>query len=150
MENSLGSDIKKYQKWVDYDMKRYGKISDKTQAELDKAGLQVVKDQYGDYEVTAGSYAAESKKVSVMESLTEKDIEELSEMSFTEDELSHILSLFELISDENKDKAFGIIKSLFEGKKLVSDEEKVEEKVNRCAKKNTISERYTKILLGDK
>lgn len=48
---SLGSHLDKYQKWVDYDMKRYGKISDKTNEELRKAGLKVVKDKYGDYEV---------------------------------------------------------------------------------------------------
>lgn len=56
MKESLGTDIEKYQKYVDYDMKHYGKISNKTQAFIDKAGLQVVKDQYGDYEVTAGRY----------------------------------------------------------------------------------------------
>lgn len=59
------------------------------------------------------------EKVSVMEALTEQDIEELSKFSLTDEEIAHILSLFELISDENKDKAFGIIKVLFEGKKLV-------------------------------
>ena len=52
----IGKDIEKYQKWVDYDMKHYGKISDNTQKYLKDAGLQVVTDQYGDYEVTAGKY----------------------------------------------------------------------------------------------
>lgn len=50
---SLGSHLDEYQKWVDYDMKRYGRISGKTQREIDKAGLKVVKDKYGDYEVMA-------------------------------------------------------------------------------------------------
>lgn len=50
---SLGSELDKYQKWVDYDMKRYGRISDKTNEEIDKAGLEIVKDKYGDYEVIA-------------------------------------------------------------------------------------------------
>lgn len=49
----LGDDITKYQRWVDYDMKRYGRISDKTEREIKKAGLSVVKDQYGEYEVIA-------------------------------------------------------------------------------------------------
>lgn len=89
-------------------------------------------------------------KLSVMEALTEEDIKVISEFSLTEDEISHILSLFELISDENKDSAFGIIKSLFEGKKLVPDEDKVEENFIGRRKKNTVSERYTRILLGDK
>lgn len=51
VEASLGQHLDKYQKWVDYDMKRYGRISDQTQRELDEAGLKVVKDKYGDYEV---------------------------------------------------------------------------------------------------
>ena len=53
IRESLGADIGKYQKWVDYDMKRYGKISDETNDYLKRAGLEVVKDQYGDYEVIA-------------------------------------------------------------------------------------------------
>lgn len=60
-ESSLSDDVAKYQKWVDYDMKHYGKISERTQDFLDKAGLEVVKDQYGDYEVTA-KYQAEGCK----------------------------------------------------------------------------------------
>lgn len=52
---SLGSDLDKYQKWVDYDMKRYGKISDTTNEDIRKAGLKVVKDKYGDYEVIAST-----------------------------------------------------------------------------------------------
>lgn len=52
-EASIGNELAKYQKWVDYDMKRYGKISDKTKEELKDAGLELVKDQYGDYEVIA-------------------------------------------------------------------------------------------------
>ena len=51
-KESLDSDLAKYQKWVDYDMKRYGRISDNTQNYLKRAGLEVVKDNYGDYEVT--------------------------------------------------------------------------------------------------
>ncbi|MGM9544321.1 MAG: hypothetical protein ACI3T9_04995 [Romboutsia timonensis] len=47
----LGADIAKYQKWVDYDMKRFGKLSKKTKADLDKAGLTIVKDKYGEYQV---------------------------------------------------------------------------------------------------
>ena len=53
--------IEDAQKWVDYDMKRYGKISDKTNAFIRKAGYQIIKDQYGDYEVAAGKF--ESKEM---------------------------------------------------------------------------------------
>ena len=62
-KESLGSDIDKYQMWVDYDMKRYGRISDITNKYLRDAGLTVVKDEYGDYEVIAKS--EESCKESV-------------------------------------------------------------------------------------
>ena len=54
--DNLGTDLDKYQKWVDYDMKKYHKISDKTNNEIRKAGLQVVKDKYGYYQVIAGKY----------------------------------------------------------------------------------------------
>lgn len=58
----MGQDLGEYQKWVDYDMKKYHKISDKTMSEIKKAGLSVVKDQYGQYEVTAKETDKDSKK----------------------------------------------------------------------------------------
>lgn len=48
---SSNSDVVKYQQWVDYDMKHDGKISGETKRLIKKAGLQVVKDKYGDYKV---------------------------------------------------------------------------------------------------
>ena len=53
LSENIGSDIAEYQKWVDYDMKKYGKISDDTNEKIKKAGLKIVKDKYGDYEVIA-------------------------------------------------------------------------------------------------
>lgn len=53
VEESVGESISEYQKWVDFDMEKYHKISDVTMNKLKKAGLSVVKDQYGDYEVIA-------------------------------------------------------------------------------------------------
>lgn len=53
LQEDLGTDIDKYQEWVDYDMKRYHKISDQTNREIKEAGLKVVKDKYGDYQVIA-------------------------------------------------------------------------------------------------
>lgn len=53
IKENIGSDIAEYQKWVDYDMKKYGKISDDTNEKIRKAGLKIVKDKYGDYEVIA-------------------------------------------------------------------------------------------------
>lgn len=52
-ESDLSYDLSEYQKWVDYDMKRYHRISKITQDKLDEAGLEVVKDDHGDYEVIA-------------------------------------------------------------------------------------------------
>ena len=85
------------------------------------------------------------KNITVMEALTEDEIKEISELSLTETEIGHILSLFELISDENKDRAFDVIISLFKDKKLVPDDKK--ESNERS--KSSVSERYTRILLGE-
>ena len=53
LEDDLGEELSKYQEWVDYDMKRFGKISNETMREIAEAGLTVVKDKYGDWEVIA-------------------------------------------------------------------------------------------------
>lgn len=55
IEESLNesADISEYQKWVDFDMGKYHRISDITMDKIKKAGLSVVKDQYGDYEIIA-------------------------------------------------------------------------------------------------
>lgn len=53
IKENIGSDIAEYQKWVDYDMKKYGRISNDTNEKIKKAGLEIVKDKYGDYEVIA-------------------------------------------------------------------------------------------------
>ena len=52
-EVEVDDEIVEDQKWVDFDMEKYHKISDVTMNKLKKAGLSVVKDQYGDYEVIA-------------------------------------------------------------------------------------------------
>lgn len=63
-KSQLSGDLNTYQKWVDFDMKKYGKISDTTMSDIKKAGLTVIKDQYGDYEVIASTdiYADTVKK----------------------------------------------------------------------------------------
>ena len=53
LKENIGSDIAEYQKWVDYDMKKYGRISSLTNHKVRKAGLKIVKDKYDDYEVIA-------------------------------------------------------------------------------------------------
>lgn len=57
-DKPAATSIEDAQKWVDYDMEKYGKISERTNALVKKAGFQIVKDEYGDYEVTAGHYEA--------------------------------------------------------------------------------------------
>lgn len=61
-ESEASQDISEYQKWVDFDMKKYKRISDETMNKIKKAGFSVVKDQYGDYEVIADRSIKESKK----------------------------------------------------------------------------------------
>ena len=62
---SLGSDVDKFQEWVDYDMKRYGRISKQTEKEVKEAGLKIVKDKYGDYQVIAGRYNESLEEISI-------------------------------------------------------------------------------------
>ena len=50
-DDAIGNRVAEYQKWVDYDMKKYGKISGKTMGILKREGFTVVKDEYGDLEV---------------------------------------------------------------------------------------------------
>lgn len=61
------------QKWVDYDMKKYGKISDRTNRLVKKAGFQILKDDHGDYEVAAGKF--ESCEESLREDFEKVEIE---------------------------------------------------------------------------
>lgn len=44
--------VAKFQAWVDYDFETYGGLSATTSKYLKDSGLDVIKDQYGDYEVT--------------------------------------------------------------------------------------------------
>lgn len=53
LKESVGQDLSEYQKWVDYDMEKYGRISKDTFSKIKVAGLNVVRDQYGEYEVIA-------------------------------------------------------------------------------------------------
>ena len=48
--------IEDAQKWVDYDMEKYGRISMRTNRLVRRAGYQIVKDDHGDYEVIVGHY----------------------------------------------------------------------------------------------
>lgn len=65
-------DLTAYQKWVDYDMRKYHKISQNTMSKIKKAGLSVVKDQYGEYEVIADRPDSDSESFKESK-LTEKN-----------------------------------------------------------------------------
>ena len=64
--------IEDCQKWIDYDMKHYGKISDETNEIIKKAGFQIIKDEHGDYEVAAGKFEnlEEDKEMPAPEGVT--------------------------------------------------------------------------------
>ena len=53
LKESVGQDLSEYQKWVDYDMEKYGRVSKDTFSKIRAAGLNIVRDQYGEYEVIA-------------------------------------------------------------------------------------------------
>lgn len=61
-DKPTATSIEDAQKWVDYDMKRYGRISKKTQDLVDKAGFQIIKSDHGQYEVAAGKFESRNRK----------------------------------------------------------------------------------------
>lgn len=72
IKESKEVDLTEYQKWVDYDMRKYHKISENTMSRIKKAGLSVVKDQYGEYEVIADRPDSDSESFKESK-LTEKN-----------------------------------------------------------------------------
>lgn len=117
----------------------------------------------------------------ILDVLTDEDVEYISNLALAEDEIASIINLLELIQSDNKDKAINIIKMLFNNKKLVDanitaedtettdaetttddtevaddaetvddidDTEEVETEIidESCV---PVSERYTRILLGE-
>lgn len=81
----------------------------------------------------------DKKKSCIYEALTDADIEVISQLDVTDDELAIILNLLELIDDEKKDDAVSLITLLFENKKLVS---------TRSETEVPASEKYTSMLLN--
>ena len=97
-DEDLGDDVAKYQRWVDYDMKRYGKISDKTKSYLDRAGLEVVKDDHDDYEVIAKDEGL-SESLNEVEVKTDTDKIKISSETITKDDEMAIP-----VTDDTKDE----------------------------------------------
>lgn len=92
---------------------------------------EILGDRYNEFAET---------KTNVFESLTDTDIDKLGKYNLNDDELSYLLGLFELISDENKAKAFELVDALLLNKNLVAIEAE-----SLKPKKAT----YTRRLLGD-
>ena len=97
-DEDLGDDVAKYQRWVDYDMKRYGKISDKTKSYLDRAGLEVVKDDHDEYEVIAKDEGL-SESLNEVEVKTDTDKIKISSETITKDDEMAIP-----VTDDTKDE----------------------------------------------
>lgn len=116
-------------------------------------------------------------KNTILDVLTNEDIEYISSLHLTKDEIASLINLLELIQSDNKDRAINIIKTLFDNKTLINleptetenvtdevtdnnettdnidDTDDVEEKETdteivdeSCV---PVSERYTRILLGE-
>lgn len=121
-------------------------------------------------------------KNTILDALTDEDVEYISNLKLAEDEIASLINLLELIQSDNKDKAIDIIKTLFDNKKLVDaepaenatdevtdnnettdvvdettdnidDTDDIEEKETDTEIVNEscvpVSERYTRILLGE-
>lgn len=89
--------INQCQKWVDYDMKKYKKISDDTMEKIKSSGYSVVKDQYGDYEVIA-----DRKDESLKESADIDDIPEIKKLDV--DSYANARSIKLALNDTGLDK----------------------------------------------
>ena len=103
--------IEDAQKWVDYDIKHYGHISNRTNELVKKAGFQIIKDDHGDYEVAVGKYDE-----SCDESLNEEvehikdniiyvsNLNDLREFCKKEGEWSSIELLFNYLDDVDTER----------------------------------------------
>lgn len=72
-DKPAATSIEDAQKWVDYDMKKYGRISGRTNRLVKKAGFQILKDNHGDYEVAAGKFESVNEEVEKVDIETESD-----------------------------------------------------------------------------
>ena len=108
-DKPAAASIEDAQKWVDFDMKKYGKISNRTNALVKKAGFQIIKDDHGDYEVTAGKFESMNEDFNKVEIETDDQ-----KMSMTSDENGKVTvetepvnkskEMVQPVSDETKDE----------------------------------------------
>lgn len=122
-KESMGSHLAEYQKWVDYDMERYGRISDRTMDTIRKAGLSVVKDQYGEYEVIAYDRKESLNRKRIRESAKHRygdtTLEDYIDLNFYGDrEDKHLLLMDVLRNQPRQSTYFGINMSVNDWKDL--------------------------------
>lgn len=134
-EKTIGDKLKKYQMWVDYDMEHYGKVSETTQKIIDKAGLQLIKDQYGDYEVSVGRYRAESVVAGPVEQQCEHRLkEDINSIEINSDDLS--IEIDKSCDKCNKDQVVAPVdeetKAEIEFDVNDIDEDAIEDAVEEC------------------
>lgn len=110
LHEMLGDDLAKYQKWVDYDMKKYGRISNETKKALEEVNLTIVKDKYGAYQVISkeidGKALKESKDLTKFDGTIAKlladNMSKLSNVTSVSELKSKIVDLLD--SSDIKDK----------------------------------------------
>ena len=125
--------IEDAQKWVDYDMERYGRISAKTNHLVKKAGFQIIKDEYGDYEVAAGKFEDLQEDVKEVEIKTDNQ-----KLKMTSDDDDKITITSEPLECECEDAEVIIPPT----EELV-DEVEGEEEIEKEATKELVEAIYT-------
>lgn len=144
-DNTVSEKLKKFQMWVDYDMKHYGKISQLTQDLIDKEGLQLIKDQYGDYEISVGSYKAESScENEKIETVLDNSLEEhIDEIEVTSDDVKIAIetaddeSASEEVDDETEEVVAPVSEETEREIEIDSiDEDTIEKVTEKCLKEN--------------
>lgn len=123
-DKPAATSIEDAQKWVDFDMKKYGKISERTNDLVKKAGFQIIKDDHGDYEVAADDYEKPLK-----EDFQKVEIEtDTEKMSMTADEDGKTTVTTEPKKCEECEEKAEIIAPVSDDMKVeIEDEDKVEE-----------------------
>lgn len=144
--------IEDAQKWVDYDMKKYGKISNRTNRLVKKAGFQILKDDHGDYEVAAGKF--ESCNESKVEGprgtfeIVEKSKDELEKDGFG---YHHTFEKdgknYDVFTKENT--AVAILKEDFERVDIETDREKMSMTADENGKVTVTTEPKTEEVFED-
>lgn len=70
-------------------------------------------------------------KNTILDALTDEDVEYISNLKLAEDEIASLINLLELIQSDNKNRAIDIIKTLFDNKVLVDAEPTEAENVTK-------------------